>query len=235
MSLPEGYGNNIRSNSVPPQRDTRGGNTGDYTGAYRGSYSADGRYSPHQEEYYSDDSWSSDNRSPVIGTGRDASPLKHPGTPLPKPSLKQQSSTDDSAESTLRSCKSIYIILLAIIFATSILLLGNNQPPTVVIDPNYPTPDLIPPPINWWNRYNNKCCLISNATGIYGRTTGDCTADGQCHDYLESWLLDHNQTFYNSTWSNRCCYEFRPIGSKHYKTFCSYTCLNTEKTKQVFL
>ncbi len=244
MNQLEEYDNNAQSNSVPPQRDVHGGNytgdytgnytgdhTGDYTGAYRRSYSEDG---VHDQDYSSEDSWSSDNRSPVIGTGRDASPLKHPGTPLPKPSLKQQSSTDDSTDSTIRSNKtsySIYIILLAIVIASGVLLLSNNHQ-IVVIDPNHP--NLISPPINWWDRYNNKCCLMSNNTiGIYGRTTGDCTADGKCYDYLESWLLCNGQTFYNSTWSNRCCYEFRPIGSD-LQTFCSYTCLNTEKTKQVF-
>ena len=86
-------------------------------------------------------------------------------------------------------------------------------------------------PVDWWYEYNNNCCLVSNVSGIYGRTEADCKADGPCHTYLESWLTDYNQTFYNSSWSSKCCYEFRPVSSKNYSTFCSYTCLNTEKSK----
>ena len=106
------------------------------------------------------------------------------------------------------------------------------------IDDVYPTTLMIKSyePIDWWIRYSNNCCvknfnkLLNNTHKTIHHNT-DCSADDNCRDFIDNWLLDNNQFFYNSSWSQQCCYEYRSIGSKYYKSFCSYVCLNSQRQK----
>jgi hypothetical protein len=72
---------------------------------------------------------------------------------------------------------------------------------------------------------------MTNNTGMYSRVAGDCSANGRCMSYLIYWLVQYNQIFFNSTWINDCCYVFRPINTEYSNIYCSYTCLNTERSK----
>lgn len=81
--------------------------------------------------------------------------------------------------------------------------------------------------IDWWSYYNTHCCLVNSTTNKFN--PNDCYASGQCYDFIGKWLEENNQTFYNSSWSQTCCYQYRTIGSYAYDNYCSFSCLNTIK------
>lgn len=208
-----------------PQSDTygsRGPTYGTYTGTYTGTYSDDDSSfdSSSDAESYSG---SSDSRSPVIGIGKSISPKKTE----PRELFPDESSDTSSVQGRdKKPRKSIYIIVIVLLLV-GYLLISSTQPITTIPTP---TPRILPPPpVDWWNEYNINCCILNNSSNIYRNT--DCSADGNCHIYLVNWLIDNNQSFNNSPWSHRCCYEYRPFGAENYQKFCSYTCLNTEKTQ----
>lgn len=229
---------------IGDSRDTGWGTWSSSGSDYQEDLDDEGNQQDNQ--YYTDDSWSSASGSPVIGTGRDPSPsppIRDGGSFIPTPrelftdssrSKSRNSSEKCNSSEKRKTFPSLYFIILTLIFGATLMTVTHNNHKNIT-EPDYPSilpPAILPPPpINWWERYNDRCCVYSNQTAIYGRS--DCTADGTCYNYLESWLLDHNQTFYNSSWSNKCCYEYRPIGSKYYSTYCSYTCLNTARNKWV--
>jgi hypothetical protein len=74
---------------------------------------------------------------------------------------------------------------------------------------------------NPWETYYTKCCRYDTKsnTGMHS----DCKADGVCEDYLISSWSDGKS--YNTT-VNTCCYDYKNKGSKDYKSFCSFVCLN---------
>lgn len=79
---------------------------------------------------------------------------------------------------------------------------------------------------NWWQKYNSECCISLRVNNF----ALDCSADSFCYIYLHKWLLNFNQTFGNSVVSKKCCYSYRPFGSKLYTNHCSFQCLNTQKS-----
>lgn len=195
--------NNI-GQSIPSTNTNR-------TGMYGDSYDSFGSYSFDSGSYSED----SDTGSPVLGTGNNSL--------SPKKQLFLDTSSFTSGQNDRKSSFRILIVLTTIT-VLCLFLFSKNQ--TVVNNRiNHPEPKIIQLPIDWWDKYSTNCCIMKNVSNIYRNS--DCSADGTCHRYLKNWLTDNNQNFYNSTWSNKCCYEYRPIGSKSYKIYCSYTCLNT--------
>lgn len=164
------------------------------------------------------------NRSPVGTIGVPVSvPVSVP-TVSPKPVRKQLFEDND----TVPNDGNFYLAIPAMLIFALLILNSFSVTRPLLIGPGSKTIS----PINWWDQYNSQCCLIDpNITNIYG--TRDCSANGRCRDYLENWLENNNQTFYNSSWSQRCCYDYRSIGSVLYHTYCSFTCLNTERNKTI--
>jgi len=160
------------------------------------------------------------SRSPVLGVGMGNNKLEP----------RKLSFTDSSFKTPV----SHYLYLLVFISLLFVLIFNGNynvSVRSVGFPSNTTAPQIDAPETNWWEQYNTKCCIIDkNLTRLHGRA--DCKADGVCYNYLSSWLGKHKQDFYSSPWSQSCCYDFRPIGEKQLHTFCSYTCLNTQKNSR---
>ena len=129
--------------------------------------------------------------------------------------------------------KIFYILLIAITIGIVINNTVINNVTTSQID--IPQSFARPVPvrlINWWEIFTNRCCIVdTNCTNtlIKNRNckfiNNDCSANGNCRQYLSNWLGSQNQSL-ASPWVRRCCYDFRSLGALDYHTFCSFTCLN---------
>jgi len=106
------------------------------------------------------------------------------------------------------------VLFLLFVFSSSIYLIYSTKPIHNINNqlylPVYHRFIYDQPRIDWWERYNNMCCVSNNSTMI----NNDCRADDKCKDYINYWLMNYNQTFYTSPWIFKCCYEYRFIGSK---------------------
>ena len=81
-------------------------------------------------------------------------------------------------------------------------------------------------PTDWWKLYTTDCCRL-RTNSSFGLSLSDCGADGTCRKYLDNWLVDFSQSFDQSNVTSKCCYQYRPIGTAKYTTYCSVSCLNT--------
>ncbi len=210
------YNNTKRSSSVPLSKN-------------KYSYSDDDSNS---------DSWTTSSSSP------DSSPVSDiPITPIKKfnYSFERLSNSSDSFNEILTPISGFKILLILMIFLSSLLLFNYPIQSTIIKSyiinstaintSNSTISNKIIQTVDWWSQYSRYCCLMINNTGIYSRVAGDCSANGKCMFYLNCWLEQYIQTFWNSTWTKDCCYIFRPINSDFLNIYCSYTCLNTERIK----
>ena len=199
--------------------------------------------------YYYDDSFETDSysgsysgeSSPIIGIGQTTNSYSN-SYDLPKPSQRQlfpdtksNSDTNSDTKSNLGNLKPsnttskllVVAFLIISICITFVWVTSNCFNPAIITSNSEIM--VIDPPIDRWKQYSNHCCIMNNFSNIY--RNHDCSADGKCYLYLAYWLIDNNQSFHNSSWSQKCCYELRHFGGNDYQSFCSYTCLNTEKIK----
>ena len=219
METKTGYSNMKRSSSVPLSKNE-----------YSYSYSDDDSNS---------DSWTTTSGSSpetTIGSGLPITPIKKINS-----SFDRLSNSTDSFNEKSTPKNGFLILSILMIFLSSFVLF--NYPIQTTIIKSYiinsttlnsttlNSTNTILPTIDWWSEYGRQCCLMTNNTGMYSRVAGDCSANGRCMSYLIYWLVQYNQIFFNSTWINDCCYVFRPINTEYSNIYCSYTCLNTERSK----
>lgn len=78
---------------------------------------------------------------------------------------------------------------------------------------------------DWWRLYSEKCCVVNkeDLNTLYQKHLNDCNADGDCFLYLKYWQDDNNL----GNVTDLCCYQFKPLYLNMYRTYCSYTCLNS--------
>lgn len=198
-----------------------------------------GDYSTNESDSDNSDSWSNNSRSssPVLGIGSKI--YSDPKTKIySEPKISDDVST---SENFLKEPgKFHYRFIFWMIVLAFIMTIGSRYNEINYSEINYNDQinlikTTIPKPIkkhkiiDWWSKYNSDCCLMTNNTGIYSRIAGDCSANGICNEYLNMWLRQYNQTFWNSSRTKECCYVFLPINTKHKGLYCSYPCLNTMK------
>ena len=210
----------------------------------------DGYNSSYDSNYLYGSSSESYSGSPVLGTGYDSQVPKlidepdYYGSDNIEPDYEPDNiepnyepNYEPDPTTRLYPNKLLVIIIIGILFGMALVSHSVNLTPIehndsyILVESGYPTPtyELVVKLPSWWDQYNNRCCVDKGVGGIFGRS--DCTADGSCQDYLNSWLRGYKQSFHNSSLVGRCCYEFKIFGYKNYSTFCSYTCLNTIKNK----
>lgn len=99
-----------------------------------------------------------------------------------------------------------------------------NQPR--FLSPNRPNSELVEKVyIDWWNKYIDECCLSE------GAEKADCSADKKCLYIIRGLIGEYDQTINESPWLNKCCYGYKTLGTDFYdvKSYCSFSCLNTER------
>lgn len=170
------------------------------------------------------DSFSESDEYDYYSSSPDVSPIMGPGMVK----LNSSDNCDNCDSNTTNSLEQIgmglsYKRKYILMCITLVLIMG-------LVYIMYPSVTVVVKPTDYWAQYTKHCCVYMNHSGIYSKVSNDCNVSDLCFDYLNSWLNQHNQTFWNSSWTDQCCYVFGGISSLKTKQniYCSYNCLNSQ-------
>ena len=187
-------------------------------------------HSDNRSSYSSNDSGNESNDDDTVTYDKPPTnfPINPPNQDVNQPDEIEQDETEIKEK---RCCSFPKLLLVSTTLLLLFVLYSNPSVGYDLIIPNNQNLSVksVPKPIDWWNIYNNWCCVIPENLDNYGHRLYDCSANNRCLYYLSNWLQSQNLTT-QSPLIKRCCYDVRAFGHPTSNTFCSLACLNTVRS-----